>query len=143
LSGTSVATVGAATVTATAGTVQKTVQINFVGYSISGLVFLDRSRNGLRESDEPGMATVTVMLAPQGGGPGKTTATGADGSYSFADLPAGVYVITITPPTGFNMTTVSPFTITVNATDVVAPAAGAISPAAGLPQPLYLPLIRR
>jgi hypothetical protein len=140
---TSVATVGTATVTSSAGNVQQTLQVHFSGKSISGLVFLDQNGNGTREGDEPGLANVTVTLTPQGGGTSRSTATGADGGYSFADLPAGLYVITITLPAGFTMTTDSQFTITVNATDIAAPVVGMYAPTSFTPQPLYLPLIGR
>ncbi|MCL4857777.1 MAG: carboxypeptidase regulatory-like domain-containing protein [Caldilineaceae bacterium] len=140
---TSAATVGAATVTASAGSVQQTITVSYIGSAIDGLVFLDHNGNGARDSGEPGLANVTVTLTLQGGRSTRSASTDASGGYRFADLPAGVYEITITPPAGFTMTTDSEFTITVNASDVIAPAAGAVSPTLAPSQQLHLPLIRR
>ncbi len=77
--------------------------------SIGDTVWLDTDRNGLLDGTEAGIAGVTVGL----GGPvvGSTT-TDANGVYSFPDLPAGTYVVTVgTGPAGTALTTVGTFTV--------------------------------
>ena len=97
--------------------VEKGVSIAFVarldlgaaidGGSISGLVWNDANRNGLRENDEPGIPGVGIYLfAFSGGGndgstvtPEFYTVTGRDGRYVFEHLNAGGYVVSKGPST--------------------------------------------
>ncbi|MBT8192302.1 MAG: LPXTG cell wall anchor domain-containing protein, partial [Acidimicrobiia bacterium] len=77
--------------------------------SIGDTVWLDTDGNGLLDGAEAGIAGVLVGL----GGPvvGSTT-TDANGAYSFGDLPAGIYVVTVgAGPTGTELTTVGSFTV--------------------------------
>ncbi|NNL70314.1 MAG: LPXTG cell wall anchor domain-containing protein [Acidimicrobiia bacterium] len=77
--------------------------------SIGDTVWLDTDGNGLLDGEEAGIAGVLVGL----GGPvvGSTT-TDANGAYSFGDLPAGIYVVTVgAGPTGTELTTVGSFTV--------------------------------
>ena len=73
--------------------------------TVSGFVYEDLNNNGLRASSgEPGISGVTVVLTgtnDQGTIAPETTTTAADGSYSFANLRPGTYVVTDTPPSGF------------------------------------------
>ena len=43
----------------------------------------------------------------------RTTSTGNDGVYTFADVPPGTYTLTVTPPTGFTVGAPATTTITV------------------------------
>ncbi|NNC92327.1 MAG: LPXTG cell wall anchor domain-containing protein [Acidimicrobiia bacterium] len=77
--------------------------------SIGDTVWLDTDGNGLLDGDEAGISGITVGL----GGPvvGSTT-TDANGAYSFTDLPAGTYVVTVgAGPAGTALTTVGSFSV--------------------------------
>jgi len=68
--------------------------------SISGGVFNDMNLDGVKNGIEPGMSGVTVKLgagACGSTGLGNRT-TGSDGSFSFTDLPAGTYCVTVVNP---------------------------------------------
>jgi parallel beta-helix repeat protein len=71
--------------------------------SISGTEYLDVTGNGATADDTP-LSGVTVFLDTNNNGilnSGEpTTTTLADGSYSFANLPAGNYVVRQVTPTG-------------------------------------------
>ncbi len=69
--------------------------------SLSGLVYLDRDGNGVFSAGDSPLAGVTVDLTGtdvNGGVVILNGTTGTDGTYLFADLPAGVYQITETQP---------------------------------------------
>ena len=77
--------------------------------SIGDTVWLDTDGNGLLDGSEAGIAGIVIGL----GGPvvGSTT-TAADGTYSFGDLPAGTYVVTVgAGPAGTALTSVGTFTV--------------------------------
>lgn len=57
---------------------------------ISGTVFFDMSYDGVRDADEAGLESWTVMLS---GPVTATTVTDAAGNYSFTGLPAGTYTV--------------------------------------------------
>lgn len=65
--------------------------------SVSGTVWLDMNANGTRNPGEGGMADVTVSLRAGGCGGSvvATTTTASNGSYSFADLSAGNYCVSV------------------------------------------------
>lgn len=73
--------------------------------SISGTVFDDSNHNGVRDFGETGLAGVTVYLDLNGNGrldPGENrTVTDAGGYFTFADLPAGSYIVRQVSPPGF------------------------------------------
>lgn len=73
--------------------------------SLSGFVYSDPNDNGIKEPGESGIAGVPVALAgtdDQGRPVSLTTTTGADGSYSFANLLPGTYSLTKTAePAGY------------------------------------------
>ena len=77
--------------------------------SISGRVFEDKNCNGERKGGEKGLEGVTITLNPGA----ITTLTKHDGKYKFKDkdLPAGIYTVQETDPSGYCSTT--PNTITV------------------------------
>ncbi|WP_089907852.1 SdrD B-like domain-containing protein [Lentzea albida] len=63
--------------------------------SVSGVAYADRNRNGQQDAGE---ATAGVVVEANGGAPYgyfKTT-TGADGRFSFAELPSGEYYVGFT-----------------------------------------------
>ncbi len=72
--------------------------------TLSGFVYLDSNNNGVKEPGEPGIGGVTVTLTgmdDQGAPITMVQTTGPDGSYSFAGLRPGTYVITETHPNGY------------------------------------------
>jgi hypothetical protein len=77
--------------------------------AISGFAYWDQNGDGMKNGSEPGIDNVLISLS----GPlsGNTT-TQIDGSYSFAELPAGTYSVSA-PPTaaGKTLTTPSPLTV--------------------------------
>ena len=70
--------------------------------SLSGTVFVDANANGVHDSGESALAGVIITLRgvdTQGNAiPSQTTTTASDGSYSFANLPAGTYSISEAQP---------------------------------------------
>lgn len=72
--------------------------------SISGSVWQDNNRDGLRAGDDPGLAGVTITLQgvdDLGQTVVLTTTTADDGGYSFKNLRAGVYTLIETQPPDF------------------------------------------
>lgn len=65
--------------------------------TIAGRVWMDNNDNGVIDTGEQGIGGVTVELSGtdvNGNPVTRTTTTGNDGSYLFADLPAGTYAVT-------------------------------------------------
>jgi hypothetical protein len=80
----------------------------YMKVEISGVVFNDLNRNGVRDSGEPGLAGVTVNLLDAGGVVISTTTTDSFGRYSFTDqtgIPGtGNYTVSIVLPAGYTQT---------------------------------------
>lgn len=76
---------------------------------ISGVVYIDTDRDGIRDAGEVGRAGVKVTLT--GTRPGSITVatrsvlSGADGSYSFDGLLPGTYAVAMAVPGGLTVTT--------------------------------------
>lgn len=76
---------------------------------ISGVVYIDANRSGIRDAGEVGRAGVRVDLG--GTRPGaitvaaRTVLSGADGSYSFPGLLPGSYTVSVAVPGGLTATT--------------------------------------
>jgi hypothetical protein len=69
-------------------------------------VWLDTNGNGLQDSNESGVAGVTVdLLNAAGTSVLATTTTNASGAYAFTNLNAGVYEVKFIAPTGDTFTT--------------------------------------
>ncbi len=75
---------------------------------IHGIKFEDRNSNHLRDVDEPGMANVTVFIDQNRNGmldrDEPTTKTAGDGSFVFAGLSPGAYVVREVTPVGHKQT---------------------------------------
>ena len=86
------------------------IDYNFgeLGGSLAGFVYNDVNNNGIKDPGDQGIQGVIVTLTGtdiNGNTVNKTTATGVDGSYLFADLlipNASGYILTETQPTGYN-----------------------------------------
>ena len=66
-------------------------------YTVSGTVYYDKDRSETLNNGEPGFGGVTVNLLDEAGATVATTTTQADGTYSFAKLPAGKYTVKVEP----------------------------------------------
>ena len=66
-------------------------------YTVSGTVYYDKDRSQTLNNGEPGFNGVTVNLLDEAGATVATTTTKADGTYSFAKLPAGKYTVKVEP----------------------------------------------
>ncbi|MCP6762644.1 MAG: carboxypeptidase regulatory-like domain-containing protein [Fischerella sp. CENA71] len=81
--------------------------------SIGDTVFNDTNGNGQQDPGEPGVGNVPLTLTLPGpdGQLGtaddttQTTNTNASGNYSFTNLPAGPYRVSVTPPANFSEVT--------------------------------------
>lgn len=93
------------------------VTVNAAGYNVSGYVFSDQNRNGVRDTGETGIAGVTVILTSTGtsGVPPllmKTT-TGTGGQYTFSGLGTGTYTALESVPQGYFNSTPAKVTATI------------------------------
>ena len=81
--------------------------------TISGRIYRDDNNNGLFDGTDAGFGGQTVNLLDSAGAVLRTTTTAADGTYSFAGLPAGTYSVDQpAQPAGTNNGITSPGTIT-------------------------------
>lgn len=77
--------------------------------ALAGAVYVDANDDGVRQTGESGIAGVTVSLSGTTVSgrdvctliPSCTTTTDGDGSYGFANLPAGSYTLTETQPPAY------------------------------------------
>jgi hypothetical protein len=72
--------------------------------SVSGFVYVDAHRSGVRQPGDAPIANVAIALTgtdDQGNDVSFTSTTAADGSYQFANLRPGNYSITESQPAGF------------------------------------------
>ncbi|MEG4971914.1 DUF4347 domain-containing protein, partial [Microcoleus sp. K4-B3] len=87
--------------------------------TITGIKFNDTDGNGTQAAGELGVAGVTVFLDTNGDGilgAGETSATtGANGSFTFPNLPAGTYSVREVVPAGSQTTTANPVSVILTA----------------------------
>jgi len=76
--------------------VRDDIDFGYVGGSLGDRVWVDVNGDGVQDPAEPGFAGATVTLST-----GATTTTDANGYYSFRDLPAGTYTVTVQVPSGW------------------------------------------
>ena len=67
--------------------------------SIGDRVWYDLNGNGIQEGNETGLNGVTVRLLDSGGNVIATKTTSGNGNYTFGDLPAGSYKVTVNTAT--------------------------------------------
>jgi predicted esterase len=104
---------------------------------IQGLVWADNNENQIRDFDEPGLAGAQVALW-QSTQLSRTT-TASDGSFAFADLAPGLYLVRETDPHAYRSTTDNDRTIQVGSASVVQVDFGDVYS----PPPVRLPLLLR
>ena len=85
----------------TSGTVATGYRFAELGTVISGTVYRDTNRNGVKDPSDVGLAGVSVALQDSGNAVVATTTTAADGTYSFPPQAAGSYTVVETQPTGY------------------------------------------
>jgi uncharacterized repeat protein (TIGR01451 family) len=75
-----------------------------VGSRVSGVVWADANRDGLRTADESLKGGVTVQLVSAAtGATAATTTSAANGSYAFANVPDGSYFVRVIAPGAFRL----------------------------------------
>lgn len=74
-----------------------------LGATLGDRVWVDLNEDGLQDdpSVEPGLVGALVTLS-DANGVVASAETGADGGYQFTGIPAGTYLLTVTPPAGNN-----------------------------------------
>ena len=72
--------------------------------SVGDFVWEDLNRDGDQDAGEPGISGAVVDLYPLPSGAPLQRTTGADGKYSFAGIPPGLYVARVQLPAGFQFT---------------------------------------
>lgn len=80
---------------------QCTITNNDFFASLGDVVWYDHNLDGVQDSNESGVAGVTVNLYNAHGGLIATTTTGEDGRYMFAQLLPGNYAVEVIRPKGF------------------------------------------
>ena len=73
--------------------------------SVTGVVYVDANRNGVRDVNELPIGGVTVQLVDDAGNVVATAVTLADGSYRFDNIAPGSYRLHQIQPDGFGSTT--------------------------------------
>lgn len=109
---------GAETTTAVGGVYIggiKDASVPKVTYSISGTVYEDTDKNGIRNAQEQAKSGVTVVLKNSNGNEVARTTTDANGGYVFTERGSGNYTITVLPPTGYTVVGNSYFNTSGNA----------------------------
>src|SRR5262249_43561375 len=86
-SGKALFTASPLSVTIAAGATSANNNFGYVTGAVSGFAYVDVNRNGVKDAGEAGIGGVVIS------GPGGTTTTAADGSYSFSGLDAGTYSV--------------------------------------------------
>ncbi|MFM7108391.1 MAG: SdrD B-like domain-containing protein [Planctomycetaceae bacterium] len=67
---------------------------------VSGSVFADGNRDGVRQPMEPGVAAVVVTLVDSSGATVATARTDPRGGFAFGRLDLGAYRVVVTPSSG-------------------------------------------
>ncbi len=76
----------------------------FKGTSLGDRVFEDDNLNGIQDADEDGVAGVVVKLLDEDGNELDSTTTDENGNYRFVNLDPGNYIVEITLPTDYQLT---------------------------------------
>ena len=93
--------ISSAVQTSSVATVTITYNFTLPPASVSGYVYVDANKDGLRQTGETGLGGVTVVLTGTndlGAITPITTTTSTDGSYDFTGLRPGDYTVTEPPP---------------------------------------------
>ena len=97
-------------VTLAGGEFNETIDAGFYKFAKLGdFVFEDLDKDGIQDSNEPGIAGAQVKLQDPSGQTLATTTTDGNGMYMFSGLTPSDYKVMFTQPTGFD--SVSPFQV--------------------------------
>ena len=66
--------------------------------SLSGSVYLDANKNGIKDAGETGISGITMVLS---GGANRSAVTDAQGNFTFSGLFAGLYTLSETQPLNY------------------------------------------
>lgn len=94
------------------------------GKTVSGEVFFDADNDRTEDSNEFGLAGVTVRLLNAAGQTVGTAVTDDCGKYSFTNIGPGGYKVVATAPTGLVATTAIEQSVTVGSNNITAPDIG-------------------
>ncbi|MEM9283874.1 MAG: SdrD B-like domain-containing protein [Verrucomicrobiota bacterium] len=78
--------------------------------TVSGVVFIDTDGDGEPDPGEPIEAGATVQLFDSNGNLVATTTSGADGSYTFTNIPSGTFSLSFTYSSGVSVSS-QPFSV--------------------------------
>lgn len=107
-------------VTLPAGAASTANNFGEIGAPISGRVYLDDNRDGVRQTGETtGLGNVLITLLDANGTTVATTTTANDGTYSFTNLPPGSYTLVQTQPNTHASTTANVIPVALTAAGVV------------------------
>ncbi|MBX7240394.1 MAG: carboxypeptidase regulatory-like domain-containing protein [Bacteroidia bacterium] len=70
--------------------------------SVGDYIWNDLNQNGIQEVGEPGLSGITVTLYDVSGTPVSSVVTNELGYYMFTNLPAGIYSIGVSIPSGYS-----------------------------------------
>lgn len=93
----------------------RTVDFGFYRLELSNQIFWDANPNGTYGAGDLALDGATVSLFTGDGATQLDTfVTGSNGQYQFSGMPAGNYIVRVTPPTGFISTSDSADTVAPN-----------------------------
>jgi hypothetical protein len=93
-------TANSASLSLTTGEARADVDFGYRGsLQFGDRVWFDYDGDGVQDTGEPGLASVTIELRNSSGALVATTITGANGLYSFYNLPPGTYTVTVVAST--------------------------------------------
>jgi hypothetical protein len=78
--------------------------------AVSGVVYVDSNRNGVKDSGEAGYPAGTPLSLA--GAAAKTTTSSSSGGYAFSSLADGSYSVSLTVPSGYTATTATSRSVT-------------------------------
>jgi hypothetical protein len=84
-------------------------------YDISGITYIDENSNGEQDTDEEGLAGVSLSLSN-----GSTTVSDLNGEYSFSGLSNGIYTVTAGVMSGYTLATAASVPLTISGTNQTA-----------------------
>jgi YD repeat-containing protein len=82
-------------------------------YTLSGNLYLDINQNGVKDLGENGFSGAQLSVGTQ------TIYTDSNGNYQISELSADSYTITVSIPSGYELTTTNPVSLTLSADSTI------------------------